>query len=211
MVSPRLDDCGGRLRTQPDFGTFLRCSSAAPPVSRPWVSGHRCSRRVGFGDYSVRREGRLGPAKVCRARNPFSSEGRTIACPRRRAGPRRRTKTRYLSIPSLCARASAGFAGPSGRRQLLLRQLTGGTGNHADYDRAAGGSRRKAWVEVEGSATCGAEPRARIISVARPDRCTASAVPCFRDGNAGRRLPKGTRNLRLRISDRIARLFGSYE
>src|SRR6202167_6235419 len=37
------------------------------------------------------------------ARDPFSSEGRTIACPRRRAGSRRRAKTRYLSIPSLCA------------------------------------------------------------------------------------------------------------
>jgi hypothetical protein len=31
-----------------------------------------------------------------------------------------------------------------GHRTLLLRQLTGGTGNHADYDRAAGGHRRKA-------------------------------------------------------------------
>ena len=34
--------------------------------------GHRCSRRVGPGDYSVRREGRPGAAKVCRRRNPFS-------------------------------------------------------------------------------------------------------------------------------------------
>ena len=33
---------------------------------------------------------------------------------------------------------------PSGRRELLLRQLTGGTGNHADYVRAAGGHRRRA-------------------------------------------------------------------
>jgi hypothetical protein len=33
MVSPPPDDCGGRLRTQPDFGTFLRWSSAAPAVS----------------------------------------------------------------------------------------------------------------------------------------------------------------------------------
>ena len=43
---------------------------------------------------------------------------------------------------------------------MLLRQLTGGTGNHADYDRAAGGSRRKARVEVEGL------PRAALESLA---------------------------------------------
>jgi hypothetical protein len=37
-------------------------------------------------NYSVRREGRPAAAKVCRARNPFPSEGREIACPRGRAG-----------------------------------------------------------------------------------------------------------------------------
>jgi hypothetical protein len=68
----------------------------------PPGAGHRCSRRVGPGDYSVRREGRAGAAKVRRARNSFSSEGRTIACPRPRAGTRR-VKARYLSIRSLCA------------------------------------------------------------------------------------------------------------
>jgi len=56
-------------------------------------AGHRCSRRVGPGDYSVRREGRPGAAKVRRPRD-FPSEGKTIACPRRRGGPRRRAKTR---------------------------------------------------------------------------------------------------------------------
>jgi len=48
-------------------------------------------------------KGRPGAAKVRRARDQFPSEARTIACPRRRAGTRRRPKTRYLSIPSLCA------------------------------------------------------------------------------------------------------------
>jgi hypothetical protein len=47
----------------------------------------------------------------------------------------------------------------SGRRELLLRQLT----------------------EVEGSASCSArKPCTRGISVVRPHRCTTSAAPCFR-------------------------------
>jgi hypothetical protein len=74
------------------------------------------------------------PRKSAASETRSLGEGGTIACPRRRAGTRRRATTRYLSIPSLCARASAGCAGPSGRRELLLRQLRGGTGNHADYD-----------------------------------------------------------------------------
>ena len=66
-------------------------------------ASHRCSRRVGPGDHSVRREGRPGAAKVRRARDPFPSEGRTIACPRRRADTRWRATTRYLRIRILCA------------------------------------------------------------------------------------------------------------
>jgi hypothetical protein len=49
--------------------------------------------------------GKVAPAprKSAAPRDPFPSEGRTIECPRRRAGTRRRAKTRYLSIPSLRA------------------------------------------------------------------------------------------------------------
>jgi hypothetical protein len=107
-------------------------------------AGHRCSRRVGPGDYSVRREGRPGAAKVCRERNSFSSEGRTIACPRQRAGTRRRAKTRYLSIRSLCASAGCWMRWPEWPKRVAPETIDRGTGNHTDYDRAAGGHRRRA-------------------------------------------------------------------
>jgi hypothetical protein len=45
-------------------------------------AGHRCSRRVGPGDYSVRREGRPGAAKVRRARDPLPSADAVGAVPR---------------------------------------------------------------------------------------------------------------------------------
>ena len=54
---------------------------------------------------------------------------------------------RYNLVPEeskSVARASAGCAGPSGPGKLLLRQLTGGTANHANKDRDAGGHRRRA-------------------------------------------------------------------
>jgi integrase len=41
------------------------------------------------------------------------------------------------------------------------------------------------------------KPSTQGISVACPHHCTASAAPCFRDADAGRRLSKGARNLRL--------------
>ena len=43
-------------------------------------------------------------------------------------------RARYNQVPEHTEplRVSAGCDGPSGRRKLLLRQLIGGTANHAD-------------------------------------------------------------------------------
>jgi hypothetical protein len=92
----KLDPTKFDLKTFEDISFHLRHGNAAKGVRRtdraaldgPQVpgdddalpsAGHRRPRRVGFGDYSVRREGRPGAAKVCHARNPFSSEGGTVA------------------------------------------------------------------------------------------------------------------------------------
>src|SRR6202049_2263478 len=51
------------------------------------------------------------------------------------------------------------------------------------------------WKDLPGAALESLSTRG--ISVACPHCCTASAAPCFRDADAGRRLSKGARNLRL--------------